>query len=112
MRCVPVLRSFVFTSLIVSAVSGNGQELAPGVRGVATRAPDKVVLDGDLSEYRHAFCTPINYFHPDPRNRAAQFYYMWDDEAFHAGLRTLDRKRANQSLNEAQGNGERNPEAT
>jgi len=68
--------------------------LAPGVRGLATRAPGKVVIDGDLSEFKDAFCTPVNYFHPDQKNRPAQFFYMWDDEAFYAGLRTLDQKRA------------------
>ena len=54
-----------------------------------------MVIDGDLAEFKQAFCTPINYFHPDWKNRAAQFFYMWDDEAFYAGLRTLDEKRAN-----------------
>ena len=65
------------------------------MRGVATRAPGKVVIDGDLSEFKDAFCTPVNYFHPDQKNRPAQFFYMWDDDAFYAGLRTLDQKRAN-----------------
>jgi hypothetical protein len=81
--------------LIAVVVSVDAQELAPGVRGVATRAPGTVVMDGDLAEFKDAFCTPINYFHPDQKNRAAQFFYMWDDEAFYAGLRTLDQKRAN-----------------
>lgn len=69
--------------------------LVNGVRGVATRAPAGMVIDGNLQEFRHAFCTPINYFHPDVKNRAAQFFYMWDDEAFYSALRTLDEKRAN-----------------
>lgn len=71
------------------------QPLAEGVRGLATRAPEKVVIDGDLSEFANAFCTPINYFHPDQKNRPAQFFYMWDGEAFYAALRTLDEKPAN-----------------
>lgn len=100
MRCVSMLRSFVFTLLLVPAVSAHGQELASGVRGVATRAPGKVVMDGNLSEFNAAFCTPINYFHPDQKNRAAQFFYMWDDEAFYAGLRTLDQKRANHATDD------------
>lgn len=95
MKCVAILRLFVFTFLLLPASLVLGQELALGVRGVATRAPDKVTVDGDLSEFDDAFCTPINYFHPDRANRAAQFFYMWDDEAFYAGLRTLDQKRAN-----------------
>lgn len=70
-------------------------ELTDGVRGVATRAPETVVIDGDLSEFADAFCTPVNYFHKDVKNRAAQFFYMWDDEAFYAALRTLDEKPAN-----------------
>jgi hypothetical protein len=52
-------------------------------------------IDGDLAEFRGSFCTPVNYFHPQLGERAAQFLYMWDDEAFYAGLRTLDTKQAN-----------------
>jgi hypothetical protein len=72
----------------------SGQELKPGVRGLATRAPADMKIDGDLSEFRGAFCTPVNYFHPQFKERAAQFFYLWDDEAFYAGLRTLDTKQA------------------
>lgn len=69
--------------------------LEAGVRGLATRAPAKMVIDGDLSEFKDAFCTPVEYFHADLTNRAAQFWYMWDETAFYAGLRTLDTKPAN-----------------
>src|SRR5262245_40320201 len=69
--------------------------LAPRVRGVATRAPAGMKIDGDLSEFKNAFATPVEYFHTDLENRAAQFFYMWDDEAFYSGLRTLDKKQAN-----------------
>jgi hypothetical protein len=69
--------------------------LKAGVRGVATRAPKGMKIDGDLSEFKTAFCTPVEYFHADLRNRAAQFFYLWDEEAFYAGLRTLDQKQAN-----------------
>lgn len=72
-------------------------KLAPGVRGVATRAPEGMKIDGDLSEFKNAFATPVEYFHADLKNRAAQFLYMWDEEAFYAGLRTLDKKQANQA---------------
>lgn len=72
-----------------------GEELQAGVRGLATRAPKVMKIDGDLQEFEGAFCTPVNYFHPNPNERAAQFFYMWDDEAFYAGLRTLDTKQAN-----------------
>lgn len=95
MRNMLVIWSCLCPLLFLLASEVAGQELAPGVRGVATRAPENVSVDGDLSEFAHAFCTPINYFHPDQKNRAAQFFYMWDDEAFYAGLRTLDQKRAN-----------------
>jgi hypothetical protein len=73
-------------------------QLATGVRGVATRAPKSMKIDGDLSEFKDAFCTPVEYFSFDAktlRNRAGQFFYMWDDEAFYAGLRTLDESPAN-----------------
>jgi hypothetical protein len=69
--------------------------LEPGVRGLATRAPENMKIDGDLAEFRGAFCTPVGYFEGNLKNRAAQFFYMWDDEAFYAGLRTLDEKQAN-----------------
>ena len=69
--------------------------LAPGVRGLITRAPAKVTIDGDLREWSDAFCTPVHYNHRDLANRAAQFFYLWDDEAFYIGLRCLDRKQAN-----------------
>lgn len=52
-------------------------------------------IDGDLSEFKGAFCTPVEYANSDLRNRAAQFFYMWDETAFYAALRTLDEKCAN-----------------
>lgn len=97
MNYVTIFRKVVLMLLLAPATWINAAELAAGVRGVATRAPGKVVMDGNLSEFQEAFCTPINYFHADQKNRAAQFFYMWDDEAFYAGLRTLDQKRANQA---------------
>src|SRR4051794_31713681 len=57
-----------------SLVLAEATALAPGVRGVATRAPAEMKIDGDLSEFKDAFCTPVNYFHPDLTNRAAQFF--------------------------------------
>jgi hypothetical protein len=69
-------------------------ELQEGVRGLATRAPQGMKIDGDLAEFKDAFATPVGYFDPDLENRAAQFFYMWDDTAFYAGLRTLDKKQA------------------
>lgn len=90
--------SFV-TALVVfmggSVSKSSGQELKPGVRGVVTRAPEGMVIDGDLAEFKDAFCTPIEYHNADLNERAAQFFYMWDETAFYAGLRTLDTKRFN-----------------
>ena len=61
-----------------------------GPRAFVPRAPKEMKIDGDLSEFKDALCTPVEYFNADLKNRAAQFFYMWDDEAFYAGLRTLD----------------------
>jgi hypothetical protein len=96
-RTTTSLALLLFTLVASSFDSANGDEpsLEPGVRGVATRASGKVTIDGDLSEFRGAWCTPVGYFEPDVKNRAAQFFYMWDDEAFYAGLRTLDERQAN-----------------
>src|SRR6266436_757729 len=70
-------------------VRGDGPAvpLAPGVRGLVTRVSGKLVIDGSLSEWTDAFCTPVQYNHGDVENRAAQFFYLWDDEAFYIGLR-------------------------
>lgn len=75
--------------------SQSAASLQPGVRGVATRAPEKMVIDGDLSEFKNAFCTPVEYHHSNLSERAAQFFYMWDETAFYAALRTLDTKLFN-----------------
>ena len=92
-------RSLLLFGLVMAAQSlgspARAADLQPGVRGLATRAPAEMKIDGDLSEFAGAFCTPVNYFHPQVEERAAQFFYMWDDEAFYAGLRTLDTKQAN-----------------
>jgi hypothetical protein len=86
----------VFILSLSIAISASAAEpLQPGVRGLATRAPKGMKIDGDLSEFKDSFCTPIEYFNSDLKNRAAQFFYMWDEEAFYAGLRTLDTKPAN-----------------
>src|SRR5262249_11487264 len=39
-------------------------------------------------------------------NRAAQFFYMWDDEAFYIGLRCLDKKQANPAPLQSSFNGD------
>ena len=54
-----------------------------------------MTIDGNLAEFENAFCTPIEYHHTKLNERAAQFFYMWDDTAFYAALRTLDTKPFN-----------------
>src|SRR5438034_1388983 len=85
----------VVAMALTHPVRAQNGPLASGVRGLATRAPKNMKIDGDLSEFKGAFCTPVEYFHEKLRDRAAQFFYMWDDEAFYAGLRTLDTTPAN-----------------
>lgn len=77
-----------------AGAAAQGGSLVPGVRGVAPRAPAGVKIDGDLSEFHDAFSTPVEYFNADLKNRPAQFFYMWDNDAFYAALRTLDEKPA------------------
>ncbi len=93
-RCVTLLSTALLV-LLHSSTAAWAEDLKPGVRGLATRAPADMKIDGDLSEFRGSFCTPVNYFHPQAGERAAQFFYMWDETAFYAGLRTLDTKQAN-----------------
>ena len=81
--------------LLIPMTRAESSELQPGVRGVATRAPKVMVIDGDLREFEDAFCTPIEYHNSNLKERAAQFFYMWDEHAFYAGLRTLDTKLFN-----------------
>jgi hypothetical protein len=88
-----LIAATVFSPPLGATLSIAG-ELAAGVRGLATRAAGEVKIDGDLSEFKDAFGTPVGYFDPDLKNRAAQFFSMWDDGAFYAALRTLDAKQA------------------
>src|SRR4051812_6052168 len=95
MKLFPFFLGFLLAASIAPSAERTPRPLAPGVRGLATRAPKEMKIDGDLSEFKGAFCTPIEYFNDKIRERAAQFFYMWDQEAFYAGLRTLDPKPAN-----------------
>jgi hypothetical protein len=72
-------------------VADDGTDAEP-LRAVIPRAGAPMVIDGRLDEYTQAFCTPVEYFHPDWKNRAGQFFYLWDNEAFYVGVRTLDEK--------------------
>jgi len=93
----------VSSMFFVDCLSAQTSKVASGVRGLATHAPKGMKIDGDLSEFKDAFCTPVEYFSFDQntlRNRAAQFFYMWDEDAFYAGLRTLDTKPANNATDD------------
>lgn len=108
---LPFIKRRGVVALAVGLISLSAFAEAPNtenIRGVATRAPKGMKIDGDLSEFKHAFSTPIEYFQPDSANkkdaglreRAAQFFYMWDDEAFYAALRTLDQHPADNADND------------
>ncbi len=84
-----------YKDIEITELKAPKKALKRGVRGVATRAPVGMKIDGDLSEFSEAFATPIGYFQDRWKDRAAQFYYMWDETAFYAGLRTLDTSPAN-----------------
>ncbi|HLJ10453.1 MAG TPA: sugar-binding protein [Planctomycetaceae bacterium] len=97
-RALPLLIGFLVSiALPASPSAADSVKLSSGVRGVATRAPKEMKIDGDLSEFKNAFASPVEYFNADLKNRAAQFFYMWDEDAFYAGLRTLDQKQADQA---------------
>jgi hypothetical protein len=76
-------------SLAVNAAPAFG-EVSESIRAIIPRASIAPKIDGKLEEYDNAFCTPVEYFHTDAKNRAAQFYYVWDDMAFYLAVRTLD----------------------
>ena len=82
----------VMMGLLCIISNGWAQPVEPGVRAVVTRATASVTVDGNLAEFADAVCTPIEYFNADSKNRPAQFFYLWDEEAFYVGLRTLDTK--------------------
>ncbi len=100
--------SAVIALIVVTAMTSalSAAELKPGVRGLVTRAPKEMKFDGNLDKYKNAFCTPIGYFDDDLKNRAGQFFYMWDDEAFYCGLRTYDQKIANPAADTGLYNGD------
>lgn len=60
------------------------------IRAKIPRAEVAPIVDGSLDEYGRGFCTPVEYFHSDAKNRAAQLFYLWDDHAIYLGVRTLD----------------------
>lgn len=98
--------AFTILPLAASRAADEPVPLADGVRGLITQTAKKVTLDGKLDEWSHAFCTPVHYNHRDLPNRAAQFFYMWDEEALYIGLRALDQKMANPGAGGAVFNGD------
>lgn len=97
MRLARILRNFmlepaVVVCLLTFAIAVSAPAQQPERRAVIPMARNPVVIDGQLDEadYASAFCSPIEYFHADSKNRPAHFYYLWDDQAFYVGLRTLD----------------------
>ncbi len=94
MRLVTIALMLSLPGLDGAARAQDAPPLAEGVRGLVTRASGGVKLDGSLDEWATAYCTPVHYNHADLAERAAQFFYQWDDEALYIGLRSLDTHRA------------------
>lgn len=81
------------TLVVASTTIQESLAAPPGsYRACIPRAVTAPAIDGRLDDvaYETTLCTPLEYFHRDAANRAAQFYYLWDDDAFYVGLRTLD----------------------
>jgi hypothetical protein len=93
--------SLAATLLILASLTAKAPAVEPsvplakGVRGLVTRAAGGVIMDGMLTEWGHAYCTPVHYNPGNLNERAAQFFYQWDETALYIGLRCLDTKRAN-----------------
>ncbi|MEQ8211022.1 MAG: sugar-binding protein [Lacipirellulaceae bacterium] len=77
-------------AFLVHQAQAEEQKLHDQVRAVVPRAEGSIVIDGNLEEYSNAFAAPLEYFHPDSKNRPGQFFFLWDEAAFYVGLRTLD----------------------
>ena len=93
--CNTAAAQLVFVTL-AGQNSANASPPAEQIRAIVPRASQPVEIDGKLNEYEDAFAAPIEYFHPDRKNRPGQFFFLWDDEAFYVGLRTLDQQRYSQ----------------
>ena len=61
--------SLAATLLILASLNPSapavepGVPLAKGVRGLVTRSGRGVIMDGKLTEWGHAYCTPVHYNH-------------------------------------------------
>ena len=101
------LAALFLTSLSVSSLADDPAiPLVKGVRGLATKAAGGVVVDGALTEWATAYCTPLHYNHTNLNERASQFFYQWDADALYIGLRCLDTQRANPGQGGAVYNGD------
>ncbi len=96
MRIIVSTTLAILVCLSASATADEAMRpLAKGVRGLVTRAKGPVHIDGRLDDWAGAFCTPVHDNHRNLLNRAARFFYLWDEQAFYVGLRALDQKQAN-----------------
>ena len=82
-------RSGIFALFLLLILPGAWAQETP-IAGLIPRAQHPIVMDGKLDEWDGAFVTPLNATHPDFANRAAQLYYLWDEQALYIGLRALD----------------------
>jgi len=97
-----MLRVTTFAGLLAGLIAVMSSQRAAAadrlpaeVQGLIIKAAGPIKLDGKLDEWAGAFCTPVHYNHRFLTERAAQFFYLWDEEALYIGLRTLDTKTAN-----------------
>jgi hypothetical protein len=81
---------FVWSSLVLLCCLTSARADDKPFAGVIPRAQQQIKIDGSLAEWTGAFVTPLNATHPDLFNRAAQIYYLWDDQALYIGKRALD----------------------
>lgn len=93
MRVRFIVLWFFCTAVSMGERSPAQTSTVGSLRAVIPKAEEAPRIDGKLTEYGKAFCTPLEYFNPDSKNRPAQFFYLWDDAAFYVGVRTLDEKR-------------------
>jgi hypothetical protein len=95
MRFWPIAIACLPLMAVAATADDKVPAIATGVRGLVTRAPAAIKIDGKLDEWAGAFCTPVHYNHVRLDDRAAQIYYAWDEKALYIGLRALDRHRVN-----------------
>ena len=69
-----------YTALKNAASTTEPEPPAPPVEATLSRIDYQLKIDGDLSEFHGAFCTPVNYFQLQKpellKDRPTQFFYM------------------------------------